>query len=74
MTSSGTIAEGTAKIAERFERNHSVPKRMLARPAGSASHPTGKLDTVSIVAPSQRSSGIVIATRYRFSGKPPAVR
>jgi len=46
-TSSGTMAEGINSIADIPLRNHSVPEPMLARLAGAASQPTGRLTVVS---------------------------
>lgn len=42
---------------------HRLPISMLTWPAGSASHPTARLDGVSQGADDQSSSGISITTR-----------
>ena len=63
LNSSRTNADGTIRTAEFPDRNQSDPNLMLARPAGSASHPTARLKAFSLWAVAQTWSGIATSTR-----------
>ena len=68
------MIDGTRSSADALDRLQMVPNRMLARPAGSASHPAGTLAEVSTRAAIQIASGMVMDTRNRLSGNPPVFR
>ena len=63
LYSSGTITEGTRSSAQAIDRIQADPTFTLARPAGLASHPTGRLPGVSVHALARTEAGIVTDTR-----------
>src|SRR5207249_3373776 len=69
-SSSGTITEGTIRIADLTDVNQSEPIFTLARPAGIAAHVGGSFATSSSSRRGHTTSGASIATRYRFNGSP----
>ncbi|MCR4298021.1 MAG: hypothetical protein NUV75_04590 [Gallionella sp.] len=72
--SSGTMADGTTNTADLLDTAHWLPKPTLALPAGQASHPVSSDCTVAIVRAFHTFSGMSIATRKRYSGRPPTSR
>lgn len=63
VCSSGTMTDGTESSTERLLLTQLPPNLMLARPAGSASHPTWSEDMVAVSETDQMSVGTSISTR-----------
>ena len=61
-------------MADRRTFSQALPNAVLVRLGGRASQPTGNEAGSCSSLASQTFTGIVISTRYRLSGMPPAFR
>ena len=68
--SSGTMTDGTSRIAERRDESQSEPSLTLARPAGIAAHVAGIATGSTSSRRAHTRSSRSMATRNQFNGNP----